>query len=532
MAATTIINREEYRDKVRACWYGKNIGGTLGAPFEWFRQENNISFYTQDLKGNPAPNDDLDIQLLWLIALEEIGIKLDEHILADYWCNYVTPHWSEYGIAKINMRSGLLPPVCGVHRNEYKDSCGAFIRSEIWACIAPGCPDIAAEYARMDGSLDHGMAEGTYAEIFCAALESAAFLINDISKLIEIGLSYIPSDCGVTKAVQKAVELHEQGMNLSDSRIAILKGFRGGTSLGNPDHTCESDRTLGLDKGQNGYDAPSNIAMLIWSLLAGQGDFGKTVCACVNMGEDTDCTAATAGSIFGLIHGMKGIEQKWIDPIGHRIVTGCLNLGELGFYGDQLPQNIQDLTRRTEQITLQVLLANPDYGISLGNEKTQHIANTDFLMAKEKTTFLNEKQGCLVRHNFPFFLIKVNYGKDPYIRSGESKEIIITIENLYKFQTNLHFHWYLPEAWKISPCVDGQALSLTKWQSGDLVLRYSLECNQVSRNLSRCVLEITAEGRPLIMLIPIQLLNGDLPIELTEFRPDISPIKAVLFGEN
>ena len=27
----------EYKDKVRACWLGKNIGGTLGAPFEGFR---------------------------------------------------------------------------------------------------------------------------------------------------------------------------------------------------------------------------------------------------------------------------------------------------------------------------------------------------------------------------------------------------------------------------------------------------------------------------------------------------------------
>ena len=525
------INIDEYRDKVSACWYGKNIGGTLGAPFEWFRQENNITFYTQDLEGNPAPNDDLDIQLLWLIALEEAGIGLDEHLLADYWCNYVTPHWSEYGIAKINMRTGLLPPVCGTHRNEYKDSCGAFIRSEIWACIAPGCPDIAAEYARKDGSLDHGMSEGTFAEIFCAALESAAFLIQDLRMLIKIGLSYIPSDCGVAEAVGKAMEYHDQGMNLSDSRIEILKNFRGGTSLGNIAHTCESDRALGLEKGRNGYDAPSNIAILIWSLLEGQGDFGKTVCACVNMGEDTDCTAATAGSIFGLIHGMKGIEQKWIKPIGQRIVTGCLNLGELGFYGAQLPQDIEELTQRTEKITRQVLLANPMCRISLVDKEIQSFTDADSLMKRVKSVQLNEVQGYIVRHSFPFFIINVDYGDDPYICSCKGKEIKITIENMYKFQANLNFHWYLPESWRISPSIDGQALSLTKWQSGDLVLRYTLECDQVQKKLSRCVLEITAESRPLIMLVPIQLLNGDLPVELTEFHPESSPINAALFGE-
>jgi len=28
---------------------GKNIGGTLGAPFEWIRQVNDVSYYTHDL---------------------------------------------------------------------------------------------------------------------------------------------------------------------------------------------------------------------------------------------------------------------------------------------------------------------------------------------------------------------------------------------------------------------------------------------------------------------------------------------------
>jgi len=155
------LNREDYRKKVLGCWMGKNIGGTLGAPFEWRRQVNDVSFYTQDLGGEPLPNDDLDIQLLWLVALEEMGIGIDAHTLADYWCLYVTPHWSEYGTGKVNMRAGLLPALSGTVSNAYKDSCGAFIRSEIWACIAPACPGMAARYAYEDAILDHGNGEGT-----------------------------------------------------------------------------------------------------------------------------------------------------------------------------------------------------------------------------------------------------------------------------------------------------------------------------------------------------------------------------------
>jgi hypothetical protein len=29
-----VLSESEYRDKVHACWLGKNIGGTLGAPVE------------------------------------------------------------------------------------------------------------------------------------------------------------------------------------------------------------------------------------------------------------------------------------------------------------------------------------------------------------------------------------------------------------------------------------------------------------------------------------------------------------------
>lgn len=62
------ITEQELRNKILGCWFGKNVGGTLGAPYEWRRQINNVTFYQDSVNGEPLPNDDLDIQLLWLIA--------------------------------------------------------------------------------------------------------------------------------------------------------------------------------------------------------------------------------------------------------------------------------------------------------------------------------------------------------------------------------------------------------------------------------------------------------------------------------
>ena len=65
------------------------------------------------------------------------------------------------------------------------------------------------------------------------------------------------------------------------------------------------DKANGFNEGVLGYDVPSNIAITLIGMLYGGEDFGKVQCIAVNCGEDTDCTAATAGSIWGIIHGAK-----------------------------------------------------------------------------------------------------------------------------------------------------------------------------------------------------------------------------------
>ena len=62
---------EQLRDKILGCWAGKNVGGTLGGPFEGKLGPHNVTYYTQQLGGQPLPNDDLDLQLIWLAGIEK-----------------------------------------------------------------------------------------------------------------------------------------------------------------------------------------------------------------------------------------------------------------------------------------------------------------------------------------------------------------------------------------------------------------------------------------------------------------------------
>lgn len=49
------------------------------------------------------------------------------------------------------------------------------------------------------------------------------------------------------------------------------------------------------------------------------------VLAAVNLGDDTDTTAAVAGALAGTTYGLKAIPQKWIDTLrGKELIEQCL----------------------------------------------------------------------------------------------------------------------------------------------------------------------------------------------------------------
>jgi len=496
------LNRNDYRDKVLGCWLGKNIGGTVGAPFEWKRQVNDISFYVQaDLNGRALPNDDLDIQLLWLCAMEEKGLDVTSQRLADYWCRFVTPHWAEYGNAKINMRHGLLPPLSGSTGNAFKHSCGAYIRSEIWACVAPGLPHVAAHYAVRDAILDHGDGEGTYAEVFMAALESAAFVVSDLRALIDIALTYVPADCGVAAAVRTTLQCRDAGKTWLETRDEILRHHRGRLADFWP--VSPRDRELGFDTGELGYDVPSNIALTLVSLLWGGEDFGQVMCIAVNCGEDTDCTAATAGSIWGIIHGAAAVPQKWIDPIGRGIATIVLNLGELW----HLPKTVDELADRTQRLARQVLVRN--HAEHLWSDQPTDLGDLDpaGLRCRDLAGLRTLMSGPTFA--FDFFTVHVHYGDGgPAIRNGQTKPLTFTLHSHWGVQAILNLRWYLPDGLHVSPAPQG-SLTFAAYENSKAVT-FQFTAGELREPVTRAVLEITADSRPTVMLVPVMFTNGNL----------------------
>jgi len=395
------LNDAEFRDRVYSCWLGKNIGGTLGMPFEGKKEINNVTFYTKLKEGEPAANDDLDLQILWLKAMEENNYRIDAYTLGEYWLKYVPVDWNEYGIGKANMKLGIMPPLSGEYNNaKWKTSNGAWIRSEIWACLAPGNPMLAAQFAWNDACVDHGCSEGTFAEIFTATLESAAFIEKDRDKLIQFALTMIPSDCRVTTAVKTAVEAKKSGKTWQQARESVVK----------------ATEDLGW------FQAPRNVAFTMIGWLYGDGDFGKSICIAVNCGDDTDCTGATLGSIFGIIYGTAIIPEKWRAPIGDGIKTVAVS-------GFEVPATLQLLTDRT--VAAQKKVAELYQSPFLVTSGKTNLSSKPVLPAvdKKELSQIWLRSPYQITRNTDELSFICDYNGNPEMKSGESRVLKIGIVN-------------------------------------------------------------------------------------------------------
>ncbi|MBR4038884.1 MAG: DUF1768 domain-containing protein [Clostridia bacterium] len=75
--------------------------------------------------------------------------------------------------------------------------------------------------------------------------------------------------------------------------------------------------------GSSGYVIHTLHAAL-WCLLTTQS-YAQCVLKAVNLGEDTDTTAAVAGSLAGVIYGVEAIPQAWLDKLKNRALIESIS---------------------------------------------------------------------------------------------------------------------------------------------------------------------------------------------------------------
>ncbi|NLE13804.1 MAG: ADP-ribosylglycohydrolase family protein [Clostridiales bacterium] len=307
------ITLNDYRRRVAGCFTGKCVGGTLGMKYEGHKEVKDEITYYDPIPDAMLPNDDLDLQITNLESVLRCGLPITRCQLREMWLNNLTTTGpDEYGVSRSNHVLHINPPLSGIYRNRFTDGMGGCIRSELWACIAPGNPALAAAFAREDSCTDHS-GDGVYAAMFLAALESQAFVESNLRRLVDCALGFVPEGNRLHAAFADTVALWDETGDIPAVRAMVIER-----------HAVS-----------NFTDVVANLCFILLSLLSCEGSFDRAICTAVKLGYDTDCTAATVGAVFGIMN-PDGIDPKWTDPIGDEIVMtrSIVNVHNLSTIGD------------------------------------------------------------------------------------------------------------------------------------------------------------------------------------------------------
>jgi ADP-ribosylglycohydrolase len=212
------------------------------------------------------------------------------------------------------------------HQNPYREWIGAQIRADSWGYAAPGNTELAAEFAWRDARLSH-IKNGIYGEMFAAAMIAAGFALTDPMQVIQAGLAEIPRRSRLHAEMEQVIEIcrsHHFSFSVFEKVLDEIYALLGHY---HPVHTN------------------NNAGLVVAALLLGQDDFEKVVTLATMGGWDTDCNAATAGSIFGAMHGAGAIPAKWKDPLHDTLYSQVL---------DYHPIAISECARRSVEIAQKI----------------------------------------------------------------------------------------------------------------------------------------------------------------------------------
>ncbi len=178
------------------------------------------------------------------------------------------------------------------HQNPYREWIGAQIRVDSYGYGAPGNPELAADFAWRDARVSH-IKNGIYGAMFCAAMISAAFSLDDPREIIEAGLAKIPTTARLYSEMREVIGICDKHGCQFDSFERVL------------------EELYSLLGHYSGVHTNNNCGVLIVALLLGKRDFHKTITLSVMGGFDSDCNGATIGSITGAMLGAKALPTHW-----------------------------------------------------------------------------------------------------------------------------------------------------------------------------------------------------------------------------
>ncbi len=279
------------------------------------------------------PDDDIHYSLIGLKVVEEFGPGFTWSDIAYTWtrripfsdiCTAETQAILNFWNRSIRWPApgsvACVPAWTRRHRNPYREWIGAQIRSDGWAFCAAGDPQLAAEFAWRDASWTHER-NGIYGEMFCAAMQAAAFVEHDPLKLVAIGLSEIPARCRLAIAVN---DLLAELPHLPDWETAMAWVERRCARI-SPWHRWNKTRVTGM----NPVHTINNALIVVLGLVYGRMDSLQGPAVAVMCGLDTDCNGASVGSIVGAATGRARFNAGFAKPLNDLVKPNLIGFQEV-----------------------------------------------------------------------------------------------------------------------------------------------------------------------------------------------------------
>jgi ADP-ribosylglycohydrolase len=314
-----------YLDRVYAGILGKIIGVYLGRPFEgWtykriLNELGPITYYVHERLGKPlvVTDDDISGTLTFVRALADFGDStgITAAQIGETWLNYIIENrtilwWGGFGnstehTAFLRLRRGERAPrsgSIGLNGKTVAEQIGAQIFIDSWALVAPGNPRLAFDLAGKAASVSHD-GEAVLAAQLLAVMESQAFIEPDIDTLLELGLSFIPSDCLVARVARDIRTWRSEQRDWTDTRAQI-------------------EEVYGYQKFRGNCHIIPNHAIVLLSLLYSGDDFATALMIANTSGWDTDCNSGNVGCLLGIKNGLEGIDAgpDWRGPVADRML--------------------------------------------------------------------------------------------------------------------------------------------------------------------------------------------------------------------
>lgn len=353
------VTRDEGFSRTYGAWLGRSAGCLLGQPVEAWRRERILGLLRETgnypiqrylsseigaelrekygVDDGPGPydaltknwinhvdcmreDDDTNYTVFSLKILERKGRDFTSEDVAVGWLTSLPflLTCSAERVAYRNLAGLIAPPQSAQYCNPYREWIGAQIRTDLYGWVNPGDPEAAAGMAWRDGRISHTK-NGLYGAMFAAAMTAAAYVCGEPADILRAGLGQIPACCRLAEGVNQVLAWHRAG----DDAETVLGRIHAAWDEADPYDWCH---------------VVPNAMVVAAALLYGATNFTRTIGLAVEAGFDTDCNAATAGSVLGVLLGAEGIPTTWTAPLRDRLCSGVHGYAETA---------ISELARRT-----------------------------------------------------------------------------------------------------------------------------------------------------------------------------------------